>query len=202
ASSFAALTFAVAQFAGKHNDPELPMLSARGSGSSSRSFQGPWCEWNKNGVTSHTFAFNDFLHGVILVSAEAKTVSSSQAHVRVTESLNFQGRPLRAEMRLSALKKALIRGDWRLIMEISWAEFWDMHSLFETSEPCFGYMEPGSLHVLKLARKMWTDHNDGPVVTMDAGANVHVFWRKQDQRKFALQFRNDLKEFKQIWSES
>lgn len=202
ASSFAALTAAVAQYAGKENDPSLPMLSARGSGSSSRSFFGPWCEWTEAGVIAPNFALRDLVHGVILVSEQVKTVSSSQAHLRVGDSLNFQGRPERAEKRLTQLKKAIAESSWRLVMEISWAEFWDMHSLFETAQPSFGYLMPGSFQVLQAARKMWEQQNDGPVVTMDAGANVHVFWRRNDQADLVRNFREELKGFEQIWSES
>ena len=55
--------------------------------------------------------------------------------------------------------------------------FWDMHSLFETSTPPFGYLESSSMQVLDVAKNLWAETDDGPVVTMDAGANVHLLWR-------------------------
>ena len=71
--------------------------------------------------------------------------------------------------------------DWHRAFEIAWEEFQDMHALFATSRPPFGYMTPDSLRVLDVARSQWSDEKDGPLVTMDAGANVHFLFRS-DQR--------------------
>ncbi|NJL25701.1 MAG: hypothetical protein HC902_11360 [Calothrix sp. SM1_5_4] len=73
-------------------------------------------------------------------------MSSSEAHLRVTSSALFAGRPERAQRRLRDLQAALLScaggelSAWREVFEICWAEFWDMHALFETSRPSFGYM--------------------------------------------------------------
>ena len=49
-----------------------------------------------------------------------------------------------------------------------------MHALFETSLPSFGYMTAESVEVLHKVREYWRKHDSGPLVTMDAGANVHL----------------------------
>ena len=90
----------------------------------------------------------------------------------------FHSRADRAEQRLKELKDALIQRIWAWAYQISWAEFWDMHSLFETSQPPFGYMTSESLKVLTSLRNHWQHNHDGPLVTMDAGANVHLLFRK------------------------
>ena len=74
--------------------------------------------------------------------------------------------------------------------ELSWAEFWDMHALFETSKPSFGYMTPGSLEVLRYVRGATWDATvgqpgeesagRGPLITMDAGPNVHLLYLPED----------------------
>jgi diphosphomevalonate decarboxylase len=66
---------------------------------------------------------------------------------------------------------------WREAFEICWAEFWDMHALFETSKPSFGYMTANTMAVLEKVKEFWSAHQDGPLTTMDAGANVHLLWR-------------------------
>lgn len=185
ASSFAALTLAASELAEKSgvqdlNRFELAEFSRKGSGSSCRSFFGPWALWSPTGVRPMDLPLTQLKHSVVVVEAGRKTVSSSEAHRRVVTSPLFDGRPARAEARLADLLMAFREQDWERIYQICWAEFWDMHALFETSKPAFGYFEPGTVEVLKTIREIWANEKDGPVVTMDAGANVHLLFR-QDQ---------------------
>jgi diphosphomevalonate decarboxylase len=59
-------------------------------------------------------------------------------------------------------------------------------------------MRPGTLEALNRLRGIWQTENDGPLVTLDAGANVHVLIRP-DQREKAIEW---LKGFRTIssWS--
>lgn len=187
ASSFAALTKAacqiVSELKGKSfTDLEMSVLSQKGSGSSCRSFFPEWALWRDEGAKPLDFKIKSLQHDVVVVSNEEKEVSSSEAHKRVMTSLLFAGRVERAQLRLSDLTLALNESNWRQVFETVWAEFWDMHALFETSQPSFGYMNSGSFAVLDWARNLWLKHDDGPLVTMDAGPNVHLLWR-QDQTK-------------------
>jgi diphosphomevalonate decarboxylase len=190
ASSFAALTLAAAKafqvenFREEIGASELSEYSRKGSGSSCRSFFGPWVLWSKEGTRPLEFPYTSLAHQVVVVGDKKKEVSSSEAHQRVVTSYLFQGRTERAERRMAELLLALNEQKWQKIFEICWAEFWDMHSLFETSSPPFGYMQPESLEVLEYAKQIWSENQDGPVVTMDAGANVHFLWRT-DQLKLA-----------------
>jgi diphosphomevalonate decarboxylase len=190
ASSFAALTkAAVEMFQELSPRPDVGIietaeLAKKGSGSSCRSFFGPWALWYKDGVRPLEFPHSALLHQVVVVEAEKKNVSSSEAHLRVTSSSLFPGRVERAERRLAELIHALKQENWRSIFDITWAEFWDMHSLFETSVPSFGYLQSASVKVLDFSKEIWLENKDGPVVTMDAGANVHFLWR-QDQAHLA-----------------
>lgn len=189
ASSFAALTKAAVETFQKLSPKEdvgvieQAEYSRKGSGSSCRSFFGPFALWHKEGVRPLEFPVGPILHQVIVVESGKKTVSSSEAHKRVTQSPLFDGRPLRAEKRLSELLEAFRTENWNNAFEICWTEFWDMHALFETCTPSFGYMEPGTLDVLREVRNQWRKENDGPIVTMDAGANVHLLWRAEQKIK-------------------
>jgi diphosphomevalonate decarboxylase len=182
ASSFAALTLAAAALArevhGEIRSPEdLSRWSRRGSGSSCRSFFTPWALWKSDGAEAIEELDLKLEHAVILVEESRKEVSSSEAHRRVTSSSLFAGRVERAEKRLMELTNSLKAGMWKEACELCWAEFWDMHALFETSRPQFGYMQPGTLAALNKMRSIWSEEGDGPMVTMDAGANVHVLLR-------------------------
>lgn len=192
ASSFAALTKcaiqALASLTGKPeiSTEEAANFSRLGSGSSCRSFFAPWSVWTPERVSDvpELKAFGDLLHQVVVVDERVKAVSSSEAHKRVTTSALFAGRPERADVRVKEFVDALKKDDWRGAFEIAWAEFWDMHALFETSKPSFGYMTGGSLEVLNFVRdQLWTADGTGPLVTMDAGPNVHLLYRNNEQSK-------------------
>ncbi len=196
ASSFAALTVAMAKVSGRDvDDPairrRLSELSREGSGSSCRSLYTPWALWKTEGAepVSGLPKAGQLRHLALIVDEEKKTVSSSEAHVRVTSSLLFRGRVARADERLATLLDLLKRSSgendlhaWNQAANIVWAESWDMHALFETSDPPFGYFVPGSVQALNAIRELsseirnelGTNHFREPMVTMDAGPNVHV----------------------------
>ena len=195
ASSFAALTKASVELFEKLKprasfDPyfDMPELSRRASGSSCRSFAGPFVLWYSEGVRPLEFPFGPLDHQVIVISAEKKEVSSSEAHRRVVSSLNFRNRPARAEERLAQLIEAFQGLRWREAFEICWAEFMDMHALFETSQPPFGYRGASTMQVLEDIKADWIRRGDGPLVTMDAGPNVHALFR-QDQKDLAADWK-------------
>lgn len=161
---------------------EMAELSRLGSGSSCRSFFSPWALWSRDeGVKEVEVTSLSLEHELVVIDAGVKAVSSSEAHLRVATSALFRGRPERAEIRLRQLLSALRSQDWQACFDLVWAEFWDMHALFETAQPPFGYMRPGTIAALSCVRELWRVSGDGPVATLDAGANVHLLWR-QDQK--------------------
>lgn len=200
ASSFAALTLCFAKVLqsklGKQlTTEELSVLSQRGSGSSCRSFFQHWAIWEKDKVYEVDLPFKSLLHQVLILNSDKKKISSSQAHKNVQTSLNFQTRPFRAEKRLKELLEALKRKDWKRSYEITWEEFQDMHSLFETSCPPFGYISSKGMEVLNGISTYWQDIGDGPIVTMDAGPNIHLLYR-EDQSKDYMALKNQFVDLK------
>jgi diphosphomevalonate decarboxylase len=199
ASSFAALTKAAYALsedkgkAGKLSARELAKISRTGSGSSCRSFFAPWGLWQDEAAEAVELPYENLIHQVAVIEESEKLVSSSEAHKRVNSSLMFKGRPERADERLTLLMKSLRAQDWKSAFEVTWQEFWDMHALFESSQPSFGYMAAGSVEVLNMARQFWQTEGDGPLVTMDAGPNVHLLYR-EDQKELASKFREQIEE--------
>ncbi|MFS4460232.1 diphosphomevalonate decarboxylase [Bdellovibrio sp. HCB2-146] len=192
ASSFAALTLAAAEMFQKTHPQSwgtdkktLSELSRQGSGSSCRSLYSPWALWQHEYAENMALPFENLHHLVVIVEDSKKEVSSSEAHKLVTTSPRFEGRVDRAEMRLRDLTNALRFNDWHLARQIVWDEFIDMHKLFETSTPSFSYMTDGSRQVLEECQKLWNKWQDGPLVTMDAGANVHMLFRNDQLKSFA-----------------
>lgn len=203
ASSFSALTLAVAgwlagdrpAFQKKFKSDlalrsELARLSREGSGSSCRSFSGPFVAWKGESVEVLNSQLPPLSDLVVVISGAMKKVGSSAAHARVKTSPHWEGRVERAEKRYLDLRRAVATGDFNSFSEIAHADFRDMHQLFETAEPAFSYFSDGTIRVLDFLEE--SDLASETAVTMDAGPNVHVlvpqskesYWK----RKLALQF--------------
>jgi diphosphomevalonate decarboxylase len=152
--------------------------------------------WSEQTVRPLDNLWGNLLHSVVVVDGAAKKVSSSEAHRRVASSSLFDGRIERAEKRSEQLQQLLKRSDsWVAMYELAWSEFWDMHVLFETSVPAFYYMTPKSLLALRFLQEDWERRGDGPLITMDAGPNVHLLYRSdqaelQHQQTLALRQRD------------
>jgi diphosphomevalonate decarboxylase len=186
ASSFAALTLtAHTAFAALKGRPlpsaaELARISRSGSGSSCRSFFAPWCAWEGDAIGELEAKLPPLVDLVAVMDGGFKKVSSSAAHQRVRTSPLFTGRVERAQSRMQKAKAALAAGEFQALAEISWAEMWDMHSLFHTSEPPFFYFCPATLAVLRWAEDRWEQKGRGPITTIDAGPNVHLLVPKEE----------------------
>ena len=187
ASSFAALTdCAVNAIESIHNTSasdklttlEKAQLSRFGSGSACRSFFGPFCTWDGDDIAERSFkTFNDLQHVVLMFSTEQKHISSSKAHELVRTSEGFDKRQEAVEERYHALVSAFETGDWQSVHKLVWADFIEMHRLFHTSKPSFTYCTPKVKRALEFLQNWWDNHDDGPLVTMDAGSNIHLFFR-------------------------
>ncbi|MDR3607942.1 MAG: hypothetical protein P4M08_11260 [Oligoflexia bacterium] len=204
ASSFAAVTLVAAQ--ARAESPEkfaalfeqdanfkraLAALSRRGSGSSCRSFEGPWVEWEDERAFAMESQLANLAHFVVVVSDAQKAVSSSQAHALIKTSPLWQGRVERVNARLRDLRRSLRENNFNAIARLAWGEAWEMHSLFHTCAEPFTYWQPGTIEVLhELSRAM--KGANPPIATMDAGPNVHILvpessraeWRKRLHETF------------------
>ena len=201
ASSFAAITTVLAAanaqdyatFEIAWNDltfrRKLAQLSRQGSGSSCRSFEGPWVLWEKDQAAvveaPHT---PKLAHFVILISKEKKKTSSSAAHSLIRTSPLWEGRVARVEKRKILSLAAIAQGDLTALAKIAWNEAWEMHSLFHTCSEPFSYWQPGTIDALHwFALKM--QEASPPIVTLDAGPNVHVMVEKAHQTAWREKLR-------------
>lgn len=205
ASSFSALTLAVYKLAREKSQlekgkleklkpQELAHLSRIGSGSACRSLFSPLCIWDGYKIQSFYSPWNDLEHQLVIVDSKNKKISSSLAHVHVQTSPKFKNRNKTAHNRLNALKASFNLEDWKDCFQIIWDEFLDMHSLFESSDPPFSYKDKYSQHVLDWIKDFWRKNEDGPLVTMDAGPNIHFLYRK-DQKKYKEEITKQLSDF-------
>jgi diphosphomevalonate decarboxylase len=202
ASSFAAITYAVAKASAEDaaefettwsEHPELRQefskVSRTGSGSSCRSFEGPWIMWEEDRTTHLSAKMPEMAHFVLLVSTQSKAVSSSEAHLMVKTSPLWEKRKSRVADRIEKMKAALKSGDLKTISQIAWTEAWEMHSLFHTCEKPFSYWQAGTMEVLQFL-KPYVEKENPPIVTLDAGPNVHIIVPMADRNAWVQKLRN------------
>lgn len=194
ASSFAALTKCACIALSELTNKPLPAveeqarLSRLGSGSSCRSFFAPWALWRDENVEAIDLPYKDLIHQVILIEHGEKHILSSEAHKRIKTSKLYESRATQAEENLRTLLDDLRSQDWKSAFHIVWREFHEMHLLFTTSVPSFSYMTADGEELLKQIQNFWNQEKDGPLVTMDAGPNIHLLWRN-DQKELCQQFK-------------
>ncbi len=192
ASSFAALTASVAAWA--HQNAAMTeavwqqwaQWSRWGSGSSCRSFYGPWALWQQDQVTTMDLPYTQLTHALVMIDGRAKSIGSSDAHRRITTSRYFPGRANRAKQRLDALLVAMRQTAWHTAYEIIAEEYQDMHQLFESADTPFVYRSTQTRRCEQWLRALWRSEGDGPWVTMDAGPNIHLLFRERDQAEITL----------------
>ena len=66
-----------------------------------------------------------------------------------------------------------------------------MHALFSSSTQPFSYITPQTQALLNQLKTRWEARGDGPIVTMDAGPNIHLLYRP-DQAEEARVFKQDV----------
>ena len=197
ASSFAALTQCAVRALCDLTKQPLPdveaiaALSRHGSGSSCRSFFSPWALWENDTEKSIDVPYQDLFHKVILVSHEIKAVSSSKAHELVKTSPKYATRAERAKQNLRDLLDAFHTKNWSTAYQVCWREFQDMHELFSSCAQPFTYMTDRTLQLLDQLKAAWEQNQDGPIITMDAGPNIHLLYRP-DQKEMARVFEQDV----------
>ncbi len=196
ASSFAALTKCAVLALSELTNSSIPsietqaQLSRLGSGSSCRSFFSPWALWEDETVKGINLPYQELFHQVIIISHEEKKVSSPEAHQRVLSSKFYATRAQQAKDNLKVLLNALETKNWESAYQICWREFQEMHHLFATCEQPFSYITAKSNEALASLQQLWQREGDGPLVTMDAGPNIHLLYRAE-QAEMAQRFQKD-----------
>jgi diphosphomevalonate decarboxylase len=116
---------------------------------------------------------------LLVIEEAAKEVSSSDAHRRCAMSPLFQGRDTRATERCGIVERAIESGDLARVAQEAWMDAWEMHSLFHTSSPPFTYFKPRTIEALQWFSGFLNDRVP-PIVTLDAGPNLHVLVPEAD----------------------
>ncbi len=183
-------------------------LARLGSGSASRSVEGPLVVWGKHPEiegSSDVFGvpfpykihpiFNNYQDTILLVDKGEKVVSSTVGHNLMIGHPFAEQRFVQANENLSKLSKILQNGDVKAFINLVESEALTLHGMMLTSNPYFILMKPNTLEIIN---KIWdyrNKNNSNICFTLDAGANVHVLYPKEEQKTIEIFIKTDLARF-------
>jgi len=183
-------------------------LARLGSGSASRSIEGPlvvWGEHTKIEGSSNSYGikypyevheiFKDYQDTILLVDKGEKQVSSTVGHELMRSHPYAETRFMEANENLQKLKNVFENGNLSEFIKIVESEALQLHAMMMASQPYFILMKPNTLEIIQ---KIWTfrkEANSNVCFTLDAGANVHVLYPSEEKDPVQKFIESELKEF-------
>ena len=180
-------------------------LARLGSGSAARSVEGPVTLWGKNSIQksgSDLYAtpfgadlnpiFSSFQDTILLVDKGTKAVSSTQGHQLMHNHPFAAQRFIQARHDLANLVPIMKLGDLDGFMRIVETEALSLHAMMMTSNPYFILMQPNTLEIIQ---KVWEYRKETQIplcFTLDAGANIHLLYPKQNSEAVGTFIKADL----------
>lgn len=175
-------------------------LARLGSGSASRSIEGPIVVWGSHpeiegssdlfGVQFpykvHPF-FENYQDVILLVDKGEKQVSSTIGHNLMHEHPYAKNRFKHANENLGTMSKILQEGNSKDFINLVESEALTLHAMMLTSNPYFILMKPNTLEIINKIWEYRQENNSNICFTLDAGANVHVLFPEEEKENI-LQF--------------
>lgn len=209
ASGFSALTLAsTAALLGTANWEELNSLGANrrllahlsrmGSGSAGRSVYGGYVKWTAGASPEHQeigqlwtdehWKLSDI---IVVISADAKATSSSDAHKAAWGSPLFAPRLAGITGRAKVLEDALARKDLELLGREIETEALELHAICMTGTPPITYLSEKTSAFLSWVRSQRQCGLLNAWATIDAGPNLHLICRPQDAPTVCKTIQNE-----------
>lgn len=164
-------------------------LARLGSGSASRSIEGPLVVWGEHPEienSSNLFGipyqypihanFKNYQDTILLVDKGEKQVSSTVGHDLMHSNPYAQERFKEANNNLAKLKSIFESGDLSAFIEIVESEALQLHAMMMASTPYFILMKPNTLEIINRIWEYRKESGSTVCFTLDAGANVHVLY--------------------------
>ncbi|CAL2087927.1 diphosphomevalonate decarboxylase [Tenacibaculum sp. 190524A05c] len=183
-------------------------LARLGSGSASRSIEGPLVVWGEHPEiegSSDLFGvkfpyhvhkvFQNYQDTILLVDKGEKQVSSTVGHNLMHNHPYAENRFKQANDNLSKLSKILQAGDIKEFINLVESEALTLHGMMLTSNPYFILMKPNTLNIINEIWKYREETNSNVCFTLDAGANVHMLYPENEKDKIKNLIDSKLKVF-------
>ena len=183
-------------------------LARLGSGSASRSIEGPLVVWGEHpeiAGSSDIFGvqfpykvhsvFENYQDAILLVDKGEKQVSSTVGHNLMHAHPFAENRFKQANENLSKMSKILQEGDRKAFINLVESEALTLHAMMLTSNPYFILMKPNTLSIIHKIWEFRATQNSNICFTLDAGANVHVLYPFSEKEKVNRFIENELAQY-------
>ena len=183
-------------------------LARLGSGSASRSIEGPLVVWGQHPDikgSSDLFGvpfpyevhevFKNYQDAILLVDKGEKQVSSTVGHDLMHNHPFASQRFDQANENLAKISKILQNGDINSFINLVESEALSLHAMMLTSNPYFILMKPNTLEIINTIWKYRNKTGSKVCFTLDAGANVHVLYPANETETIAQFIDNELSKF-------
>ena len=180
-------------------------LARLGSGSACRSIEGDLIVWGANKTVAEASDlygvkyphevhnnFKEYQDTILLVDKGEKQVSSTVGHNLMHGHPFAQNRFKQAHDNFEVLKPILQSGDLKKFIALIESEALTLHAMMMTSMPYFILMKPNTLEMIN---KIWQFRESKCLhvgFTLDAGANVHVLYPKNESVEILEFIKNEL----------
>ena len=177
-------------------------LARLGSGSATRSIEGPIVYWGKSkayddssllyGTPLNNIAsvFSTYQDTILIIDKNEKRVSSTLGHQLMKSNPYAKNRFIQANENMNQLKEVLIKGDLDNFIKIIELEALSLHAMMMTSSPSFSLMQPNTLFVINEVYEFRKRTAIPICFTLDAGANIHLLY----PHRFFKKVQNFIKE--------
>jgi diphosphomevalonate decarboxylase len=180
-------------------------LARLGSGSASRSIEGPLVVWGEHSEiegSSDLFGvqfpykvhsvFENYQDVILLVDTGEKQVSSTVGHKLMINHPFAENRFKQANENLGTMSKILQEGNIKDFISLVESEALTLHAMMMTSNPYFILMKPNTLEIINKIWEYRSAENSAICFTLDAGANVHVLFPEREKEKVNEFIKNEL----------
>lgn len=196
------------------NNPEMTnkfftkkasFLARLGSGSASRSVEGPLVVWGQHDAingSSDLFGvkyplsvhenFNNYRDTILLVDKGQKEVSSTLGHNLMNNHPFATRRFEQAHNNLQKMVSIFENGDLNAFCQVVENEALTLHAMMLSSDPSFILMKPNTLEIIERIRHFRKETGLHVCFTLDAGANVHMLYPDHVSQLVEQFITNDL----------
>lgn len=183
-------------------------LARLGSGSASRSIEGPLVVWGQHpnikgssDVYGVPFpyevheVFKNYHDAILLVDKGEKQVSSSVGHDLMHNHPFASQRFDQANENLATISEILQNGEIDSFINLVESEALSLHAMMLTSNPYFILMKPNTLEIINSIWRYRSNTGSKVCFTLDAGANVHVLYPANESKNILQLIDNELSKF-------
>ena len=183
-------------------------LARLGSGSASRSIEGPIVVWGQHpnikgssDVYGVPFpyevheVFKNYHDAILLVDKGEKQVSSSVGHDLMHNHPFASQRFDQANENLATISEILQNGEIDSFINLVESEALSLHAMMLTSNPYFILMKPNTLEIINSIWRYRSNTGSKVCFTLDAGANVHVLYPANESKNILQLIDNELSKF-------